>query len=73
MYTKNVVSETESKCKRYDHCFQFSEIEILLQRSREICEFVFSNGLIDVNKLIDVAQLDIPLCSSCYQYYCGQM
>ena len=67
------VSETKSKCKRCDHCFRFNKIKRSLQRSKELCKFVFSSGLINVNKLIDDTQLDIPLCSACYQYYCRQM
>ena len=53
-------SETKNKCKRCDHAFRFNETKRSLQRSKELCEFVFSSGLINVNKLIDVTQLDIP-------------
>ena len=63
-------SETKKKCKRCDNAFRFNETKRLLQRSKELCEFVFSSGLINVNKLIDVTQLDIPLCNACYQFYC---
>ena len=66
-------SETKNKCKRYDHAFRFNETKRPLQRSKELCEFVFSSGLINVNKLIDVTQLDIPLCNACYQFYCRQI
>ena len=44
-----------------------------MQRSKELCEFVFSSKLINVNKLIDITQLDIPLCNACYQFYCRQI
>ena len=66
-------SETKNKCKRCDHVFRFNETKRPLQRSKELCEFVFSNGLITVNKLIDVMQLDIPLCNVYYQFYCRQI
>ena len=47
-------SETKNKCKRCDHAFRFNETKRALQRSKELCEFVFSSVLINVNKLIDV-------------------
>ena len=64
------VNKTKTKCKRCDHCFRNYKMQRLSQRSKELYEFVFSSGFIDVNKLIDVTQLDIPLCDAYYQYYC---
>jgi len=66
---KKIFSEDSNKCKRCDHVFRFNETKRPLQRSKQLCEFVFSSGLLNVNKLIDVTQLDIPLCNVCYQYY----
>ena len=67
------ISENKSKCKRCDRTFRFNETIRPLQRSKELCEFVFASGLIDVNKLIDVSQLNVPLCNTCYQYYNRKM
>ena len=51
---KMSASETKNKCKRCDHAFRFNETKRPLQRSKELCEFVFLSGLINVNKLIDI-------------------
>lgn len=70
---KMSTTDNRIKCKRCDHTFRLNETIRPLQRSKQLCEFVFSSGLIDVNKVIDVSQLDIPLCNTCYQYYSRQM
>ncbi len=70
---KKMFSEDSNKCKRCDHVFRFNETKRPLQTSKQLCEFVFLSGLLNVNKLIDVTQLDIPLCNACYQYYSRQM
>ena len=67
------ICENKNKCKRCDRTFRFNETIRPLQRSKELCEFVFASGLIDVNKLIDVSQLNVPLCNTCYQYYNRKM
>ena len=67
------ISENKNKCKRCDRIFRFKETIRPLQRSKELFEFILSSGLIGVNKLIDVSQLNIRLCNTCYQYYNRQM
>ena len=67
------ISENKNKCKQCDRTFQFTETIKSLQRPKELCKFVFLSGLIDVNRLIDVSQVNISLCNASCHYYKKQV
>ena len=67
------INSSVEVCKRCNRIFRSGERKRLLQNYHGLCEFVFSSGLIDIRKLIDVSQLDIPVCNVCYQYLSRQL
>ena len=60
-------------CKRCNRIFQSGERKRLLQNYPSLCESVFSSGPMDIIKLIDVSQLDNPVCYIGYQYFSRQL
>ena len=62
-------SSSYNACTKCSHIFQGGERKLLLQNSTKLYRFVFSCGVIDLTKLIDVTQVHIHLCNRCYQVF----